>query len=85
MTEACQRQARLPRKTNEALEPLPGRRSARLPAQGLKLVPGEGVEPSWAFARRILSAVRIPFRHPGPWNDAALRLPRIPIIGRNCR
>ena len=37
------------------------------------LVPGEGIEPSWAFARRILSAVRIPFRHPGTGNDAMLR------------
>jgi len=48
-------------------------------------VPGEGIEPSWAFARRILSAVRIPFRHPGPGNNAMLRWPHAPIIGGNCR
>ena len=28
-------------------------------------VPGEGVEPSWAFAHSILSAACKPFHHPG--------------------
>src|SRR5215218_10442120 len=32
-------------------------------------VPGEGFEPSRGLPRRILSAVRLPFRHPG-WRDA---------------
>src|SRR5215204_6268006 len=34
------------------------------------LVPGEGFEPSRGLPRRILSAVRLPFRHPGRWNSA---------------
>jgi hypothetical protein len=29
------------------------------------MVPGEGFEPSRGHPRRILSAVRLPFRHPG--------------------
>src|SRR5688572_25514842 len=29
------------------------------------MVPGEGFEPSRGLPRRILSAVRLPFRHPG--------------------
>ena len=29
------------------------------------LVPGEGVEPSRYCYRRILSPLRLPFRHPG--------------------
>jgi hypothetical protein len=33
-------------------------------------VPGEGFEPSRGHPRRILSAVRLPFRHPGRWNSA---------------
>jgi hypothetical protein len=33
------------------------------------LVPGEGFEPSRGLPRRILSAVRLPFRHPGRWNS----------------
>jgi hypothetical protein len=28
-------------------------------------VPGEGLEPSRYFYRRILSPLRLPFRHPG--------------------
>src|SRR4051794_29785556 len=31
-------------------------------------MPGEGFEPSRGYPRRILSAVRLPFRHPGWWN-----------------
>ena len=31
----------------------------------IRLVPGEGVEPSRYFYRRILSPLRLPFRHPG--------------------
>ena len=34
------------------------------------MVPGEGFEPSRGLPRRILSAVRLPFRHPGRWNSA---------------
>src|SRR6476619_740466 len=30
-----------------------------------RLVPGEGVEPSRCCQRRILSPLRLPFRHPG--------------------
>src|SRR5215210_3839841 len=33
------------------------------------MVPGEGFEPSRGLPRRILSAVRLPFRHPGRWNS----------------
>jgi hypothetical protein len=33
------------------------------------LVPGEGFEPSRGCPRRILSAVRLPFRHPGRWDS----------------
>ena len=29
------------------------------------LVPGAGLEPARAFAQRILSPLRLPFRHPG--------------------
>ena len=29
------------------------------------LVPGPGFEPGWPFGQRILSPLRLPFRHPG--------------------
>lgn len=29
-------------------------------------LPGEGIEPSRGFPQGILSALRMPFRHPGP-------------------
>jgi hypothetical protein len=34
-------------------------------ARSSRLVPGEGVEPSRCCQRRILSPLRLPFRHPG--------------------
>ena len=37
--------------------------------QAIAVVPGEGFEPSRGLPRRILSAVRLPFRHPGWWNN----------------
>ena len=40
-------------------------RAARAEADAYPSVPGEGFEPSRGFPRRILSAVRLPFRHPG--------------------
>src|SRR5690349_17882794 len=40
------------------------------------LVPGEGVEPSRYFYRRILSPLRLPFRHPGLRGRAACRASR---------
>src|SRR6478672_2542491 len=36
-----------------------------------RLVPGEGVEPSRCCQRRILSPLRLPFRHPGGFSRAA--------------
>ena len=31
------------------------------------MVPGEGLEPSLSNEKRILSPLRLPFRHPGIW------------------
>ncbi len=32
-------------------------------------MPGVGIEPTWDFSRGILSPLRLPFRHPGPFSD----------------
>ena len=52
----------------------PSRRSVVAVQAAAWLVPGEGVEPSRYCYRRILSPLRLPFRHPG---CAALDAPRI--------
>jgi hypothetical protein len=44
-------------------------RNVQFDAKSRLMVPGEGFEPSRGLPRRILSAVRLPFRHPG-WRDA---------------
>jgi hypothetical protein len=45
-----------------------------------RLVPGEGVEPSRYCYRRILSPLRLPFRHPGSVSRAG---PHLPGAGKN--
>ena len=48
-----------------------GAKKAKNPSKtGVLLVPGEGVEPSRRITRqRILSPVRLPFRHPGKFTQ----------------
>ena len=40
-------------------------------ARDARLVPGAGVEPARLFRQRILSPVRLPFRHPGGCADTS--------------
>ena len=37
----------------------------------LSIVPGAGLEPARPYGQRILSPLRLPFRHPG-WNTSEL-------------
>ena len=68
-------------------EPLNGPRQ-RMEVNAIgRSVPGEGFEPSRGHPRRILSAVRLPFRHPGWWDSAKftlLNLPQSVGIARAC-
>ena len=45
-----------------------------------EVVPGEGLEPSRPFGQRILSPLRLPFRHPGRYVRPLLyiKLPEFP-------
>ena len=47
------------------------------------MVPGEGVEPSRYFYRRILSPLRLPFRHPGSIESCIKRSLENPIISQS--
>ena len=60
--------SQLPRGKNAATSSRPPR-IPRIQAKNRVSVPGEGFEPSRGLPRRILSAVRLPFRHPGRWNN----------------
>src|SRR5690606_19025831 len=55
-------------------------RTARQYGPALDLVPEAGLEPARPFGQRVLSPLRLPFRHPGTWlprvNAGALR-PRL--------
>ena len=54
----------------------------------MRLVPKAGVEPACRCRRRILSPLRLPFRHFGPWSEARAEIVGAPSAGcqpRACR